>query len=373
MKAKTLIILVVAVCVLSLAAYTLVLNKERGGAGTKLGEKLYNNLPMNEVSEIRIFAPGGSVTLAKGDLKWGVKERNGYPANFMDITSLVKKVAALKKGRSFKAEPEALSRLSLQPMENKEAKDEEKATHLILASAKGDVLADLFIGKERTGSSGNGGQYVKKAKSDEIVLVDKEFNLLNKTPEEWIDKDLFKIEPENIRSVICRNAEGNTVYHLERPEKGKDPQITGSEPGLETDESKLNQAFDALSAFMIQDVADATTQLNASSHRFEYLLFDGTRYILSPSKSGEGDEAVFYLKASVDYVPNLSEEKSEDTGEDKANAPAGGKTAKELAKTENDRIGPWIYTITQWKYETFITDPTAFVKKEEEQADKTQG
>jgi hypothetical protein len=211
MKAKTLIILVVAVCVLSLAAYTLVLNQERGGTGTKLGEKLYDNLPMNEVSEIRIFALDGSVTLAKGDLKWGVKERNGYPANFMDITSLVKKVAALKKGRSFKAEPEALSRLSLQPMENKEAKSEEKATHLIFTSAKGDVLADLFIGKERTGSGGNGGQYVIKAKSDEIVLVDKEFKFLNKAPEEWIDKDLFKIEPENIRSVYlpkCRRKHG---------------------------------------------------------------------------------------------------------------------------------------------------------------------
>jgi hypothetical protein len=160
---------------------------------------------------------------------------------------------------------------------------------------------------------------------------------------------------------------------LERPEKGKDPQITGSEPGLEIDESKLNQAFDALSAFMIQDVADEKTQVNSSAHSFEYLLFDGTRYILSPSKSGEGDEAIYYLKASVDYVPNTSEETPEDTGDDKTNASAGGKTAKERAKTENDRVGPWIYKISQWKYETFITDPTAFVKKEEEQADKTQG
>ena len=307
MKAKTFLILAVVVCALSLAAYTLILKQERGGPKARLGEKLYTNLPVNDVAQIRITTPKGSVTLNRGASVWEVKERWGFPADFLEISNLVKKVAALKIGRSFKADPESVARLSLGPMDAsadaKEANQEESGFHLVLASEKGDVLADLLVGKARATDSGSGGQYVKAAGSDEIVLVDKDFKYTSKTAEDWINKDLFKIEPEDIRSVTCLDPDKNPVYRLERPEKSKDPQLEGADPDREIDDAKISQAFDTLSNFMVEDVAAPDTQVEAAAHVFEYRLFNGACYTLYPSKSGDGDDAVHYLKAGVEFHP----------------------------------------------------------------------
>ena len=134
-------------------------------------------------------------------------------------------------GRSFQATPEVLSRLKLISPLRKGADAEEKGTLVAFKDKDGNELGAIIIGKQhgsREEQTAMGGQYVRLAGQDTVYLVDKSFSITDTNPKGWLDKDLIKVKPENIRRISCF-AEGDKVlYALERQEKAKELQPVGT-------------------------------------------------------------------------------------------------------------------------------------------------
>src|SRR5258706_9099773 len=98
MNRKQVILLIVAGVVIGGLGFYFNQNRTRSweGSDQKLGQKVLNNFPINDVERINIRQPQGQLNLAKkGDI-WVVQERSDYPANFSNISDFLRKVWEMK-------------------------------------------------------------------------------------------------------------------------------------------------------------------------------------------------------------------------------------------------------------------------------------
>src|SRR4051794_20001240 len=111
MKGKTLAILLVLVVALG-AIWYFVSQRGRasfsttGGGGAKVIE-----FPLNDVTRVDIKSADGEVNLVKKGDQWVVQERADYPANFEQVSSMLRKLWELKTVQDVKVGPSQLPRL----------------------------------------------------------------------------------------------------------------------------------------------------------------------------------------------------------------------------------------------------------------------
>lgn len=397
MKSKTFVILLIVCAALGGAAYLLVSGDGRTESASEMGAPLFSSLPVNETARIDIQGPAGQVTLQKGDPVWTVAERSGYPANFDEIVRTVKKLRDAAVGRSFEADEEARARLGLLPPDA-DAPADQRATRLVLKSEGGDALAEILLGKAREATSGTGGHYLMRETENRIYLVDTSFRSVKTDPAEWIDKSLLKVPAADVRSVAFSRA-GETIYRIERPEKGKDPEFTHRPDGYAdrtVKTPKLNSLVGVLANFQITDVADPEIpedEALGDDAVLEYRLFDGTIYRIRPGAAVTGDaetedaDKSYYVTVSADYEAppeppapepdEAAEAPSDDSAGSGENEADEAETAdpaddpaveaekrkqeqarlKQAAADLDAKIGKWTYIIPEWRYTNLITDP----------------
>jgi hypothetical protein len=115
MNKKQFLILVVLVAVLGLWG----LSRWRGqtssynGGGNAVGQKLLGEFDVNAVAQLAIKQGTNELLLAKKDDVWRVAQRNDYPANFSEISSLLLKLKNLKVVQTEQVGPSQLPRLEL--------------------------------------------------------------------------------------------------------------------------------------------------------------------------------------------------------------------------------------------------------------------
>jgi len=376
MKSKTFLILVIACCVLGVAAY-LSMNSEESASKGKMGKALLPDLVVDNIAAISIKGHENSLRLTKGENVWGVESSFAYPADFPKINDLVQKLRDTKIGRNFGADPDTLNRLALHRPDKKEIPEDHKGTRLILEDSQKKVMADILLGKSRD----TGGHYVMLAGSPDVYMVDQIFRFLDKKPGDWLDKKLLEVNSGDVEKVICRDLKNDKIlYTLARPEKGKEPEFENLPEGKKIVKNKADSLLGGLSSFSIDNVADPAKKAEEtgldSSLCFEYHLFDGTVYKAYPGNQLADDES-FYFKARVSYVaPEIkTEAETEADGDDKEKADqAQAKAEEEKAKQEklsadakklDDKITPWLYVISKWKHEKFVSDAGQLLEDDE--------
>ncbi|MDM8551182.1 DUF4340 domain-containing protein [Desulfobacterales bacterium HSG2] len=420
MRSKTFIILVLVCCALGGIAYFITSEDDSAQKQGKMGEKLLPDLSLGDIASVNIKDHENSVTLKKGEEVWGIEEKFNYPANFSKIMDVVEKLRDAKIGRVFKAGDKTLSRLSLHSPDKADTPTDEKGSRIILEDKEKKVLADIIIGKSRDASAGAGGHYVTFAKDYfTVYLVDKSFRFLDKKSEQWLDKKLLEVKAEDVEKVVCLDPESEkAIYTLRRPEKGKDPEFADPPLGKKVKKSKADEVFKALSNFRIDNIADPVKKTDETgldkASCFEIHLFDGTVYKAYPGAELEDEKDKFYFKTDVSYIaPTVTteekeggkeEDKETDAGyvaptiimeekeggeeaEDKETDEPKAKKAEEEkikqaevaaeAKKLNEKLSPWIYVISKWKHDDFITDSESLledaeVPKAETMTEKTE-
>ncbi len=411
MKSKTVLVLGITVCVLGIVAYLSLKTDTASQPGRAMGETLLADLPLEKVATLRLQGPETEVTLNYTDKRWELSQRNGYPADFSKIRDFVEKLSQVQIGRVFEAGPETRARLSLKAPDAQEGSPEASGTRVVLADKSGEPLAELLMGSVRQTDAGSGGHYLIKGDGDQVMLVDQSFHSLDTDPKAWLDKDLIDLAFSDVRSVVCENTEtGQTVYTLEREEKGKKARLLEPPPGKKVLQHKIDSVLRAAASFQLADVAEkaAAPTDDQFTHCLRFSDFDGRSYRLCPGpKKADAQEERYYLKLSASYnppaepaakKPSESDPPAEatdkadaasagesDAGElaDKADAGDGdgdgGQTDKNAAKqaekaqegvqqemeTQNKRFGDWVYLISKWKHESLITDKSAFVEEPE--------
>ena len=371
MKGKTLLILLLAAGLLVALAMIQFKDKDNT-AGSKMGAKLFPQLPVNQVAAMTVADADAQTTLVKGDTVWQVKERGGYPADFDEIKDTVLKLSRLKIGRSFTGSPESLNRLAL--LSPLTAGAAASGTQVTLKDASGTTLTDVILGQTRqTEDGGMGGQYLKKAEDDTVYLVDGNFRFLKAAPTEWLKKEILNIKGEAVESVTCYTADNQSPeYILSRPEKGHDANMTPIPQGRTADPAKIEQVLEALAPLTVDDVRPAAAQPPAmppGRHRLVYQLYDGRQISIFPEFDGKENHTVRVSvkqteAASQPVDPPETQAANGETSKEQAveaNAPAT-QTAQQL----DEALRPWIFSIKKWQFDSFFSQSGSLLMDEKQ-------
>lgn len=384
MKTKTLVILLIILGILA-GAGTLI-NRLKAPKRTegKLGAQILENLPVNEIVAVTIKTPNGIISLVKEKDLWVVANHFNYPGDFPKIIDLVRKLKETKIGRQFEASENTLTRLNLKEPDDPESKDEEKGVRVHLKGPKEKLFADVLLGKTRmTGGERSfpAGQYVMLGQDPKIYLINTDFSSFDRSPSGWLDKNLVNVKKDDVRKISFLNVEGKKIlYAFERPQKGKDLQPIIFSPGSKIKTSALDRMSGALSSLGMENVVSPSTTPESIgmelTNLLEYHLFNGMIYRIYPGKTcSENDQC--YLKLEVSYQEPPAEKKEE--GKDESSNT--GKEALEKTPEEytreamqiNDRLRPWIFILSRWQHNAFITDPNQLLDKPDEDQEKKDG
>ena len=384
MRIKTLVILLVIFGLLAGAGALVIRLKSPSGGGSALGKLILAKLPANEISAITLKGPEISVLLAKKPDRWVVENRFHYPADFSKIADFVRKLKQAKIGRQFQSSEATLERLSLKSPDDKGAGEAGKGTKILLKDESGKLLASLLLGKPRESGverSFPDGHYVTLDNDPTIYLIDTHFAHLKKEPSGWLDKTLLKVEANEVKKISSLSADGETInYTFGRAEKGEDLEPGALPANKKVDTSALNRLAGSLASLSMEDVIDPSDDSVSKglkqSHKLEYHLFNGMIYRVYPGKACSEDGPC-YLKVEVDYQGPAAEKKPAADHKASSDEKTGAeKTHEEIdleAKQLNKRLSPWVYVISKWQHDSFVTDLDKLLEKPEKTSKKKNG
>lgn len=384
MKTKTLVILLIILGLVAGAGSLVIHLKSQSRSGSPLDKLLLEKLPANEISSINITGFEKSVLLMKKPDRWVVENRFHYPADFAKIADFVRKLKQAKIGRQFESTQATLKRLSLKNPDDKEVGDSEKGTQIQLKDKSGKLLASLLLGKPRESGEERSfpdGHYVRLDNDPTIYLISTHFSHLKNEPSDWLDKVLLKVDASEVKKISCLSADGKTTnYTFRRAEKGTDLEPTALPANKKMDQSALNRLARSLSSLSIDDVIDPSDDTVFRGLKqfdtLEYHLFNGMIYRVYPGKACSKDGQC-YLKVEVGYQKPAVEKKPAE--EDKASSDektSPEKTPEEIdleAKQLNKRLGPWVYVISKWQHDAFVTDLDKLLEKPDKTRVKKNG
>lgn len=331
-------------------------------------EKVLKDFPLNDVAHLQLKQGTNEVNLVRGET-WTVKERWNYPANFTEISEFLRKVWDLKPVQDVEVGLSQFGRLELST---------EGATNsgtlVEFKDGKGANLKSLVLGKKYLKESPGGGmmgmggafpagRYVLVPDTKKVWLVNEAFSSIGTEPQQWLNKDFFKVE--KIKSVSVSSPNPTNTWTLSRETENGEWKMADLKEGENFDPSKASTLNYALSSPTFNDVA-APEATPADSGMQEPTVaklqtFDGFAY--SVTIGGTNDENLF-LK--VDVSADLPKERStnpEEKPEDKEKLDKEFKDRidklQEKLKTEQ-QYGKWTYLVSKYTVDTLLKPRTDF-------------
>ena len=377
MNRKQVVSLIIALIVIGGAGLLVYKKRTRSweASSAQLGAKVVKDFPMNDVEQIRIKQHAGEVHLVKKSDLWVLQERNGYPANFGNISDFVKKVWELKVARPMPVAEKQLARLELTPPD----KGTNAGTLVEFKEKGGKTAASLVLGKkhmkESAGNSPYGGgswpdgRFIMVGNDPKTVaLVSEAFANIEAKPEEWIDKEFFKVENHKSITVTSPNVSNN--WAVVKESQTNDWKLADAKANEQLDTGKASGVTSALSYPSFNDVATnaAPEQTGLDKPTVAKIeTFDGLRYEVKIGKKLE-DKDDHYMQVAVngnfpsERTPG-KDEKPED--KEKLDKEFKEKLAKQEEKLKNEKaFEQWVYVVPKYTLEPLLKARQELLKEE---------
>jgi hypothetical protein len=380
MKRNQLILLVVLVAAIGGAGLYLH-NRENAswqGSDQRLGQKLIENFPLNDVAHIRIKDVTNEVNLIRKDDVWTVQERGGYPASFAEIGQMLRKFWEMTVAQPQNVSAAQLNRFELVAP----GKGGASGTLVEFKGKDGKNLQTLLLGKKHmragqadAGMPGGGwpdGRYVMVGDSvSSVALVTDALTDVEPKAEHWLDKELFKVEKVKSVAVTSTNATNN--WTLTRDSEQGDWKLAEAKPGEEVDKSKVSGVANVLSAPSFTDVVlpdKKPEELGLGGGSVATIeTFDGFTYKVSiGDTNGEGN---YYIRTDIaaslpkERTP-VPDEKPEDKARlDKEFKDAQDKLAEKLKKEETTE--KWSYVVSKWTIDPLLKERKDLIAEKKEE------
>ncbi len=307
MKGKHLALLLAAVIALGAAWFKLSNSKQNNWSAASRSDTKVLDFPINEVSRVTIKNVASEISLVKKDDRWTVQERSNYPANFEQVSSLLRKLWEIKPVQEIKIGASQLARLELiEP-----GKGDNSGTVVQFLAADGKELAALLVGKKHMrktegamdfggGSDGfPAGRYLKSTHSDKVVLVSETLDEIDTAPTRWISTEFINVEgPKSVTLA------GANTWSLSRESATADWLLAEAKPEEKLDSTKTSRLGTLLSASTVFDVLAPEAKLEPIQTA-TVETFDGFRYVLKIGKE-EGDN----VPLAVEVSANLPKERT---------------------------------------------------------------
>lgn len=327
--------------------------------------KLLPGLPVNDVAHLRIRQGTSEVNLVRKEGLWRVRERGDYPANFQQISDWIVKASELKAVQVEEVGPTQLGRLSLLPP----GEGPNTAMLVEFLDAEGKRLGGLLLGKTQTRASTAGfgggsedafpaGRWVMSlASTNRAAMVSEALSHVEARPEQWINKEFFKVErPKRLKVEF---PEATNSWSIQR-EKETDPwQLADARPGETLDASKATSATSGLSWPSFLDVlpVDTPPASVGLDHPFKVQVetFDDFTYELTISPQTNQS---YYLRVAVnatlprERAPGPDEKPEDKERLDREFKEKRDKLAEKLNREK--QLEGWIYQVSTWTFDSLL-------------------
>ena len=335
------------------------------GGGAAIGQKLLGDFDVNTVAQISVKQGADELLLAKKDDRWRVAQRGDYPANFPEISGLLMKLKDLKVVQSETIGPSQLSRLDLA------SSGTNSATVMELRDAGGKAIKSLLLGKKhmrKTQGSPMGdmddggwpdGRYVMvDGTSDKVALISDPLANVEPKPENWLNKDFFKVEKARSIAVTFENATNS--WKLEREKEGADLKLVDAKPGEELDSAKASGVANPFSSASFVDVVlnskpEETGLVKPTLVKIE--TFDGFAYDL---KIGAKTNENYHLTLAV--AGGFPKERAAGTDEKPEDKARLDKEFADNLKKMGDKLAqekafePWTFLVSGWSVDSVVKE-----------------
>jgi hypothetical protein len=347
----------------------------------RMGQKVLGEFDPNTVAHVQIKHGTNEVNLVKQDDRWVLRERANYAANFTELGELLRKLTDLKVVAPVTIGPSQLSRLELAAS----GSGDKTATLVDLKDKGGKSLKSVLLGKKHTRQSENAsplggdegwpdGRYLMvDNKPESVSLVSEAFSNVEPKPEQWLNKDFFKVE--KVRSVAVTYAVATNSWKLARETETGEMKLVDARPEEKLDSSKVSGIPNALSYPSFNDVvADPKPEATGMDKPTVAVLetFDSLTYTVKVgNKSGED---AYYLALAVNGdVPKErtpgKDEKPED--KEKLDKEFKEKTQKLADKLKQEKgYEKTTYLVSKWTVDSLLKERHQLMSDKKDEAPK---
>jgi len=314
MSSRQLILIVVIAAVLGAIGW-LLFNRSASSWESRpatQGQKILS-FPLNDVTHITIKDSAAALSLAKHKGEWVVRERADYPANFDQVSRLLRKIWEMKPVQQVKVGPSQFARLNLtQPSTGTNS-----GTLVELKGNDEKRIAALLIGKtyfrksQQNFDQGAGfpaGRYVMPEDGlDRVSLISDPLTDVTSKADRWLNRDFITIEKPRTIALMASIPEKN--WKVVRDNNSSPWKFPDTKPGEEVDPTKAAGLASSLAHINFADVLEPTAQTDVTGLDKPSVLtietFDGFAYSLRIGKlNGEN------YPISVSVSANLVHERS---------------------------------------------------------------
>jgi hypothetical protein len=385
MRAKNLLILVVLAAIVVLIAF--VGSKKKEAAPPEVvGMAVLPKLDVNGVEKIAIKSSVGSLTLARINDVWCIREKFGYPASFTKIRSALRKLADMKIGQVVDVSEAGKTDLKMRMPSSGTNSPASGSGISVELLGKGDAkVASLLVGdshrRKQEGAPADyrgypDGQYVSTDGGKNVYLVKESLEEISADGKSWLDSEIMNIPGADISGITVALTNGESLK-LSRPKGGGGLVVDGLKDNEETDGSKLYGVEGALSYLRFDDVADSSlsaAQLGmdkpaiftavTTNGEIYTVKIGGTapngdsRYMTIGATAVETNEAVVTSQSDT----NKNEKAVEQAAVDKA---AHRKEIEKKVTALQEKVGKWTYVVASHKANAMLSTRGALVKKKE--------
>lgn len=363
MNRKTFLILIALLVVLGgagLALFWQDLSAWRK-ADVKIGSRIFDQLPVNDVAQIRLKDGKGEATLALKDGRWVVRERGDYSASVQEIGDLLLKLPDLKVVQTENVGEALLPRLNLLDPA-KADKADNAGTLLELSDKTGKVIGSALLGRKVIKIEPSPlpikqeipvGRYVLTQGSPTVLVLSDALKNADAKPAQWLARDFFKAE--RIKSLTA-SGEGAQWKIIRNEEYG---QWKFADGAGQLDGSAATAAVNALSSLAFSDLALELKAENFDKPRTLVAeTFDNLTYAIKLAR--KPDSADYYLSVMVSGEP--PRERKPEAGEKAADKERLDKEFAESRKKLDERLkferglAAWTYVFAGKALEPLLKD-----------------
>jgi hypothetical protein len=258
-------------------------------------------------AKVEIAHNGETTVIEKrADGAWGVASMRGYPVQETKLRGLFAGLTELRLAEKRTNDPAMLSRLGL---------DDAGADSVRVLDGKGQPVAALIVGHQRTRPKGGDQVYVRLPGDNQAWLADGGLPA-DADPAKWLNRDVLNIARDRIASVVSGDLTFGMVdgkFALTAP---------AGHPRLE--DYKIGDVARALETVTFEAVKAEADLQAVSTGQSEFVTKDGLAVTVS----------VFHADKDV-WV--------------RFAAKGTGDAAAKEAETLNAKLGGWSYRIGAWK------------------------
>ncbi|MCX8107447.1 MAG: DUF4340 domain-containing protein, partial [Verrucomicrobiae bacterium] len=221
------------------------------------------------------------------------------------------------------------------------------------------------------------GRYVMAhGKSNLVCLVSETFSNIEPKPEQWLNKDFFKIE--KVKSVAVTYQNQTNSWHIARDTETSELKLVDARPDEKLDQSKVSSIPNALSWPSFNDVVvdpkpEVTGLDKPTLAVFE--TFDGFTY--NVKIGNKHDDNAYYLSVAVQA--NYPKERTPAPDEKPEDKEKLDKEFKEKTDKLNDKfkqekgLEQWVFLVPKWTLDNLLKERHALLaEKKEEPKPATQ-